>query len=297
MLLGAMLDAGVRLERLLNALENLGLADIELMAETVTRRGLTGIKFDVIDRGAGRPAHNLGAIRDLVMKATLPESVIERSLSVFEALAEAEASVHGTSVDQVHFHEVGAVDSIVDVVGFCWAMEELGLERMYASPLPLGTGTVTTAHGLLPVPAPATLELLARASAPTVPTTAEGELVTPTGAALLSVCASFTRPAMAIQRVGYGFGTKEFPWANVLRIWIGEEIADRWAPRQLAGGEAGHTHGDPHDHTQHHEHGERAPSHQHSHEETSPEHHHQAHVHADTNEGVLPDHDREQADS
>ncbi len=124
-------------------------------------------------------------------------------------------------MDHVHFHEIGAVDSLVDVVGFACALERLGIERVYASPLTLGGGTVQTEHGRLPAPAPATLALLAEAGAPTVPGPAQTELVTPTGAALLTEFAAFERPPMAIQQVGYGFGTKEFAWPNALRVWLG----------------------------------------------------------------------------
>ncbi len=323
MLLGAMLDAGLGCDQLQAALASLALTDVELVAEKVTRHGLTGTKFDVIDNGAGRPARNLGAILDLLAGADLPEGVVERSRSVFQALAEAEASVHGTTVDKVHFHEVGAVDSIVDVVGFCWAMDALGIQRLYASPLPLGTGTVTTAHGLLPVPAPATLKMLAHKAVPTVPTTADGELVTPTGAALLATCATFERPAMTIERVGYGFGTKEFPWANMLRLWVGEAIADRWAPDRAIDALAahphthahghehehghehshGHDHDHTHDHTHDHEHGhEHTHDHEHDHEHThehqyGDEHgHSHEHTHGDEVASQQPHHDHEHSD-
>jgi uncharacterized protein (TIGR00299 family) protein len=143
-------------------------------------------------------------------------------MAVIERLGRAEAGIHGVSLDEVHFHEIGAVDTIVDVVGFVVGLELLGVERVYASPVPLGSGTIQTAHGRLPAPAPATLALLASAGAPTVPHPARTEIVTPTGAALLSQLATFERPPMRVQRVGYGFGQKEFPWANGLRVWLGE---------------------------------------------------------------------------
>jgi uncharacterized protein (TIGR00299 family) protein len=131
--------------------------------------------------------------------------------------------VHGTTIDQIHFHELGAVDSLVDVVGFVSGLARLGVARLYASPLPLGSGTIETEHGRLPVPAPATLAILAEVGALTAPSDAQTELVTPTGAVLLAHLATFAsrRPAMEIERIGYGVGQKTLPWANVLRIWLG----------------------------------------------------------------------------
>jgi hypothetical protein len=160
----------------------------------------------------------------------LSERIKGRSLSVFGRLAQAEAAIHGTSVEEVHFHEIGAVDSLVDIVGFACALERLRIHRVYSSPLPLGSGTIHTEHGRLPVPAPATLALLAQVGAPTVPTTAGAELVTPTGAALLTEFATFQRPAMTIQSVGYGFGSQPLAWANALRLWLGEPLTDQYTP-------------------------------------------------------------------
>jgi hypothetical protein len=144
---------------------------------------------------------------------------------VFERIARAEAGIHGTTMEEVHFHEIGAVDSLVDVVGFAAGLARLGIEAVYSSPLPLGTGSVQTEHGRLPAPAPATLALLAAVGAPTVPGQAQTEMVTPTGAALLAEFATFARPAIKLQAVGYGFGSKEFDWPNALRVWLGEQTA------------------------------------------------------------------------
>jgi uncharacterized protein (TIGR00299 family) protein len=172
-----------------------------------------------------QPTRHLADIQAIVQASTLSPRVRERALVVFRLLAEAEAQVHGTEVAEVHFHEVGAVDAIVDIVGAVWAMERLNITQIYASPLPLSSGHVRTAHGLLPVPAPATLEILRRVSAPWRPSSAEGEMVTPTGAALLASCGRFEQPAMAIERVGYGFGRKQFPWPNCLRACLGHSLA------------------------------------------------------------------------
>jgi uncharacterized protein (TIGR00299 family) protein len=224
-----MLDAGLALEDLLTDLAHLEMGPYRLIAQRVTRQGLTGTHLRVLEGAANWPAQNLPAIERIIRASDLPEHVQQQSLAVFRRLAAVEAKIHGTSVDQVHFHELGAVDSLVDIVGFVCALERMGIGAVYSSPLALGGGTVQTEHGLLPAPAPATLALLAQVGAPTVPSPAQTELVTPTGAALLSELASFERPPMDIQAVGYGFGTKEFEWPNALRIWLGE--SSRALPR------------------------------------------------------------------
>lgn len=259
MLVGALLDAGLELAELATALQSLGLQGYELTAERQVRQGVSGTKFTVHEEGHEGPARNLAAIRRIVGESGLPEEVVTNSLRVFQRLAEAEAAVHGLNPEEVHFHELSAVDSLVDIVGFCWALHHLGIQALYASPLPLGGGTIRTAHGLLPVPAPATLALLAAAGAPIIPSEAKGELVTPTGAALLCTLATFAQPAMTIQRVGYGFGSKDFPWPNVLRVWIGEALPQAHGPRVFSApmGELGHEHAHQHDHGAH------APDHAH----------------------------------
>ncbi|MBM3187775.1 MAG: LarC family nickel insertion protein [Chloroflexi bacterium] len=259
MLLGAWLDAGLDLCLLERDLESLGLTDYRLKVERRADHGITGTKFDVLDEGSERPATHLCAVREIIARAGLPQPVAEASLAVFARLAEAEARIHGTTVDEVHFHEVGAVDTLIDVVGFCLAVHRLEIQGLYASALPVGRGTVRTEHGLLPVPAPATLALLASAGAPILPSRADGELVTPTGAALLSTLATFEQPAMIVRQVGYGFGSKRFAWPNVVRVWIGEPYE---AP-QCAGHwhDAAHSHAEMHDHPHAHPHG----GHEHTH--------------------------------
>jgi uncharacterized protein (TIGR00299 family) protein len=192
--------------------------------ETALKRdhGLTGTKLHVHDTLEAYPARHLHDIRHIIEGSSLSDVVKQRSMAVIERLGRAEAMVHGVPLDEVHFHEVGAVDTIVDVVGFVVGLELLGIEQVYASAIPLGSGAIQTAHGRLPVPVPATLALLASANAPTVPHPAETEIVTPTGAALLSQLAIFERPPMRVERVGYGFGDKPFPWANAVRLWIGQ---------------------------------------------------------------------------
>jgi uncharacterized protein (TIGR00299 family) protein len=227
MLLGALVDAGLSLDALQSALEKLSLSGYELDARRVQTHGLTGTRFSVLDTPAegsepAYPARHLSDIRRLVCDSSLSESVKAKSMAVVERLGRVEASIHGVPLEQVHFHEIGAVDTIVDVVGFVAGLEILDVGRVYSSPIPLGGGAIRTAHGRLPAPAPATLALLASAEAPTVPHPAQTEIVTPTGAALLSQLATFARPPMRVRAVGYGFGQKEFPWANGLRVWLGE---------------------------------------------------------------------------
>jgi uncharacterized protein (TIGR00299 family) protein len=242
MLLGGLLDAGtgghmgaapasgLALDDLLADLAHLQMGVYRLIAQRVTRQGLTGTHLRVLAEAGNWPAVNLPAIERIVGGSSLPERVRTRSLAVFRRLAQVEAAVHGTTVEEIHFHELGAVDTLVDVVGFVCALERLGIEAVYCSPLPQGGGSVETEHGLLPVPAPATLALLAQAGAPTVPGPIEAELLTPTGAALLAEFATFERPAMTVQAVGYGFGTKEFAFPNALRVWIGEPAGQAHSP-------------------------------------------------------------------
>jgi hypothetical protein len=260
MLLGALLDAGYPLEDLRAGLATLGVSGYDISLQRVQQHGITGSKFDVIDLAGERPVRNLTLIREILGKADLPEGVAEQSLRVFTRLGEAEARIHGVDIDQVHFHEVGAIDALVDIVGTCLVLHNLGVEAVYSSALPLGSGTIRTEHGFLPVPAPATLALIADVGAPTLPLEARGELVTPTGAALLTTLAVFERPAMRVQQVGYGFGTKTFPWPNMVRVWIGEALSGDMrrpgqtpahAPAAAKAGEHSHAHGGeahPHSH-------------------------------------------------
>lgn len=221
MLLGALLDAGLSLDDLQAALQTLALSRYRLEAEHVTRQGIAGTRFHVQVEMDGQPHRHLADVEALIQDSRLPAPVIEQATAVFRRLAAAEAAVHGTTVDQVHFHEVGAVDSIVDVVGCVWGLHTLKVAEVFCSALPLGSGWVQTAHGRLPVPAPATLAILSAVGAPTGPLDVQAELVTPTAAALLAELATFARPALLLDRVGYGFGTRELPWPNAVRVWLG----------------------------------------------------------------------------
>lgn len=225
MLLASLLHVGVPLEDLLAALRALPLSGYTIEATEVVRKGIAGFRFEVRVDAREQPHRHLADIETLIQGAgdALSTRARERALAVFRRLARAEARVHGTTPDEVHFHEVGAVDSIVDIVGFAVALDLAGVQEVYASPLPLGRGFVRTAHGILPLPAPATLEILAESGAPTVAVDVDGEMVTPTGAAILAELARFKRPGLRLSRVGYGFGENEgFPWPNAVRAWLGE---------------------------------------------------------------------------
>ena len=230
MLLGALVDAGVAVDQLREGLGSLPLGGWTLDAEPARQHGLGGTRARVRLSRPDQPHRGLSDVLRIVRGGALPEGVVERASKVFEALAEVEAGIHGTSVEDVEFHEVGAVDAIVDVVGTVLGLHLLGADwsAIRCSGLPMGSGWVKAAHGRLPVPAPATLELVRRAGLPTrrVPSDGEtGELTTPTGAALLGVLARFA-PAPVLERiarVGYGFGTREPPWPNAVRLIVGNE--------------------------------------------------------------------------
>ncbi len=277
MLLAALLDAGLPLDDLRHDLARMPVEGYGLVLEPAQQHGITGSRFDVLDIDVGeRPARNLTLIREILQDTDLPEPVVANSLRVFTRLGTAEARIHGVELDEVHFHEVGAIDALVDIVGFCIALERMGIERVYASPLPLGSGVVRTEHGLLPVPAPATLALLADVRAPVLPSEARGELVTPTGAAILSTLATFQRPAMQVEQVGYGFGRKEFAWPNMVRVWIGVAIENApHGPRPIDAHTHDHGHGHSHDRGHGHDHGH---THDHDHGHAHPHDH--GHEHA-----------------
>jgi len=228
MMLGALLDAGLDFEKLKTALAGLRIPGYQLAVEKVKRTSITAAKFNVImDEHFHQHHRALSEILRIISDSGLSDSVKHKSSRVFQRLGEVEAKVHGVAVEDIHFHEIGAVDSIIDIVGTVYALEAMQIERCYSSALPVGYGNIKTAHGLLPAPAPATLQILAEAGAPIADTPQSeqppGELLTPTGAVLISLLASFERPKMRITNVGYGAGNKEFKeWPNVLRVWIGE---------------------------------------------------------------------------
>lgn len=224
MLLGALVDAGAPLDALQASLDWLHIEDLRLIAEPASSGAIQGTRVRV-DAPEQSRSRDWRAIRALLETAPLEPAVRDASLAVFALLAAAEGEVHGVSEDDVHFHEVGAVDSIADIVGACAGLHELGVTEITSYPVATGSGWVRSQHGLLPVPAPATASLLTRTGAPVRPDppgSAAGELLTPTGAAVLGALAGWTVPPFTPERVAYGFGTRELPWPNALRLWIGE---------------------------------------------------------------------------
>jgi len=223
MILGALVDAGYPVEALRAALDTLGIEGWRVEARPVERGGLRGTQL-VVDAERGRHFGTLGDMVAPIEKSGLPARVRERATAILGRLAEAEARVHRVPVAAVHFHEVGALDTLVDVVGAAAGLDGLGIERVYVSPLPLGGGTVETRHGRLPVPAPATVELLRGFTL--CDNGIRAELVTPTGAAILAgVATAAALPPITLERVGWGAGTRELPVPNLLRVLIGEAAA------------------------------------------------------------------------
>jgi uncharacterized protein (TIGR00299 family) protein len=223
MIIGALLDLGVEFEALKRRIQLLPLEGYEIRTDRVTRSGIAATKFTVDVRKAAQPARRLADVRAIIDRAALTGQTKRRATRVFELLAEAEAHAHGTTADGVHFHEVGAVDSIIDTVGAMIGFELLGIDKFAASPLRVGHGFINSEHGRLPIPAPATAELLR--GVPVYAGDVEGEFVTPTGAAILkTLCESFgAMPEIKIDRVGYGAGSRDpegFP--NALRLVCGE---------------------------------------------------------------------------
>ena len=248
MLLGALLDLGLPVDSLESHLKPLNLEGVRISVHRVVKRGVAASKFRVhvehpghghphpghAPHGHPHPGHadpghaphghgrSLSDIERLLRAASLPPRPKERALKAFRRLGEVEAGIHGVAVEAVHFHEVGAEDSIVDIVGYFLALELLGAERVTSSPLPTGRGFVQTAHGRMPVPAPATAKLLE--GIPVFDNGLEGEVLTPTGALLLAESASAfgPMPAMTITSVGYGAGEREAALPNLVRAFLGE---------------------------------------------------------------------------
>jgi uncharacterized protein (TIGR00299 family) protein len=223
MTLGALLGVGLDEEWLKSLPRTLGLDGVSVIVRDVVRAGITckKVDFEIPPQPHGR---HLSAIKKMVAQSAAPDSVRARADAVFTAIATVEAEIHGVSIEKVHLHEVGAVDAILDVVGSIWGFELLGVERIYCGPIALGDGTVTAAHGVLPVPAPATLRLLEGLSVRAGPENS-GELVTPTGAALVKHLSAGPPPAEYTPvRSGFGAGTKDFAGrANALRIVLADE--------------------------------------------------------------------------
>ncbi len=230
MCLGALVDAGVPLDDFRQKLALLGNArEYQLRSETVHRNGQAATKVFVDLQEESSPPHHtphrhLPQIEQMILQAGLPQRVEVWSLAIFRQLAQAEAAVHGIAPEKVHFHEVGATDAIVDIVGTCIGLDQLNIDQLYCSALPTGGGTIRAAHGQLPVPAPATLKLMEMGQVPIYSNGIDKELVTPTGAAIVVTLAKGfgSPPPMTLQKVGLGAGSKDLPIPNILRLWVGE---------------------------------------------------------------------------
>lgn len=225
MIVGALLDAGADFDAIESALATLEVSGFRVAQEKINKHGTMANQFTVhLDDNEKQPHRHLRHIVEIIESGDLPEEVKAASLTTFNNIAECEAEVHGTTKEKIHFHEVGAVDSIVDIVAAHLAIHQLNPARIVSSALHLGSGTVKCAHGVMPVPAPATALLLR--GVPSYGGEVQGELVTPTGAALVTQLAeSFgAMPAMTLETVGVGCGTKDLPdRPNVLRVFLGEE--------------------------------------------------------------------------
>jgi pyridinium-3,5-bisthiocarboxylic acid mononucleotide nickel chelatase len=229
MTVGALIDAGASSEGVLDALRSID-TGARFEVEKTARRGISASKFRVHLDSAPTKHRHLPKILSMIDAAAISDRAKQNATAVFQRLGEAEASVHGVPVEKVHFHEVGAADSIADIVGACVALDLLGVEQIHASAINVGSGTVNTEHGVLPVPAPATAALLA--GKPIYSRGPELELTTPTGAALaVTLATGFgPLPAMRISAIGHGAGDRDFTQhANVLRVLIGESTAAREA--------------------------------------------------------------------
>jgi len=226
MILASLVDAGLALDELKHELAKLHLANYDIQARRVTKKGLAGSQVTVLVGGHHHhEKRSLRNIREIIEKSDLGESVKVKALHIFTRLAEAEAQVHDIGVDEVHFHEVGAMDAIIDVVGSVAGIAALGIGKVYCSALNLGSGTVECAHGRLPVPAPATAKLIQ--GKPVYSDGTEAELLTPTGAAILTTVSSEFGPIppMTVDEIGYGAGTGDFAIPNLLRVLIGQSQA------------------------------------------------------------------------
>ncbi len=224
MILGALVDLGLEVEALQSALSSLEIESFRLETREVLSYGLRATKLNVVVQ-PGVLVRTFNNIKSIIEKSDLSDDVKSKSIDIFTLIARAEATIHKKPLDQVHFHELGAVDSIVDIVGAVYGIKHLGIEDVFCSPLPLGHGMIKTEHGIIPVPAPAVLEILA--DAPVYGGGIPTELVTPTGAAVIKTIATAfgEYPLMRIGKVGYGAGSRDIGRPNLLRVVVGEPLS------------------------------------------------------------------------
>ena len=223
MILGALVDCGVSIEQIKDGLASLPIDGYEIVEKHVRKTGLNCTQIEVVVQDKVKE-RRLAEILAIVEESQIPEKVKQKSLRVFQRIGSVEAQIHGETVENIHLHELGGLDTIIDVVGAFLGLDILGVDQVYASPLPLGTGQIQSAHGTIPLPAPATLALLV--GVPVVGSELKNELVTPTGAAILTSLAPEYGiiPAMRLLRTGYGAGKMDLPIPNVLRLILGEGI-------------------------------------------------------------------------
>ncbi|MFL2759590.1 MAG: nickel pincer cofactor biosynthesis protein LarC [Dehalococcoidia bacterium] len=227
MLLASLVDCGLDIDALSATLTMIGASGFQLEPRTEDRQGVTGTYLDVRIDENNNLKRTPSEFINLVKAAPMSEKSKSRCIDVFNLIGEAEGALHGEDPGKVHLHELGTIDTLIDVAGVILGLEMMSVEKVYCSPLPTGSGTVKTQHGLLPVPAPATAFMMAAQNIPCYPPPphmpSTGEMVTPTGMALLATLADFSQPVMNINTIGYGLGTrnpKNYP--NVLAFWIGE---------------------------------------------------------------------------
>jgi len=221
MILGSLIDAGLSPRRLKEELKKLRTPTIHLKVKKVLKRGISATQVIVEGRSEKRSHRNLKEILRIIERSGVEAEVKEKSKEIFRRIASVEGKIHRTPMEEIHFHELGGLDSIVDIVGAVWGIRQLGIERLYVSKVNVGTGFVKCEHGILPVPAPATLSLME--GKPIYSSEVERELCTPTGAALLTTLGSEfgSMPLINIERIGYGAGRDNLPHPNLLRLIIG----------------------------------------------------------------------------
>lgn len=225
MLVGSLLDAGLSIEELEKILSGLNVNGYKISAEKEGRNNIFGTKFSVSLQEEDQQARYLKDIKKIIRNSEIPLAIVETCISIFEKLAKTESEIHHISPDEIHFHEVGAIDSIIDIVASVAGIYLLGIEKLFVSKIPVGKGMITSAHGNIPLPSPATIALLE--GVPIYDSGQSAEMITPTGAAIItSLCSSFgPMPSMIVDRVGYGVGTRTLAdRPNLLRILIGNDI-------------------------------------------------------------------------
>ena len=225
MILGALVDAGMAIDTLSDLLRGLNLSEFELKARKVTKNGFSATKVDVlVDKGP--PERHLKDIQKIIQDSSLTPTIKERSLEIFQRIAVVEAGIHNVSIDDIHLHELGGTDTIVDICGTLLALDHLGIKKITSSQVPLGSGFISGAHGEIPLPAPATIALLK--DVPVYGRDIQTELITPTGAALITSLADDfgSAPSLKLESIGYGAGGRDLPFPNLLRVLIGDSTTN-----------------------------------------------------------------------